>query len=179
MGEQSDGEMRPFAASLPMALLRAREVAMQYFRPLLAVHDLTEQQWRVLRALQGLDQPIDAGELAARTFLLAPSVSRIVANLDERGLLERSTDEADQRRSLLSLSELGDKTVAAIAPVSEERYRELEAAFGPQRLDRLQRELSEFARLADQHAADDATAEPGEMTVTPAGPVRERGPQRP
>ena len=30
--------------SLPMALLRAREVIMAHFRPMLARHDITEQQ---------------------------------------------------------------------------------------------------------------------------------------
>ncbi len=35
--------LRSFDASLPMALLRARESAMRLFRPLLAEFDLTEQ----------------------------------------------------------------------------------------------------------------------------------------
>ena len=37
--------------SLPIALLRARETLMSRFRPLLAAHNVTEQQWRVLRVL--------------------------------------------------------------------------------------------------------------------------------
>ena len=40
--------MRPFARSLPMQLLRAREVLMQEFRPHLRKQGLSEQQWRVL-----------------------------------------------------------------------------------------------------------------------------------
>ena len=53
--------IRSFDKSLPMALLRTREAAMQHFRPLLAEHDLTEQQWRVLRALNAASEPIDVG----------------------------------------------------------------------------------------------------------------------
>lgn len=34
-----------------MVLLRAREVIMAHFRPMLARHDITERQWRVLRVL--------------------------------------------------------------------------------------------------------------------------------
>ena len=37
--------------SLPMALLRARELLMERFRPMLSAHGVTEQQWRVLRVL--------------------------------------------------------------------------------------------------------------------------------
>ena len=43
--------MRTFSQSLPMALLRAREAVMRRFRPGLRCHGVTEQQWRVLRAL--------------------------------------------------------------------------------------------------------------------------------
>ena len=37
--------------SLTITLLRARESLMMSFRPLLAKHNFTEQQWRVLRAV--------------------------------------------------------------------------------------------------------------------------------
>ena len=42
---------RPFARSLPMQLMRARELVMRHFRPHLHDHDLTDQQWRIIRAL--------------------------------------------------------------------------------------------------------------------------------
>ncbi len=45
--------MREFSRSLPMSLLRAREAVMRQFRPSLRNHGLTEQQWRILRALDG------------------------------------------------------------------------------------------------------------------------------
>ena len=35
--------------SLPIAMLRAREAIMLSFRPVLAKHGFTEQQWRVLK----------------------------------------------------------------------------------------------------------------------------------
>ena len=61
--------MRDFAHSLPMALLKAREAVMAGFRPDLEAHDLTEQQWRVLRVLT--EHPgITTGELAERAALL-------------------------------------------------------------------------------------------------------------
>ena len=37
--------------SLTITLLRAREALMMSFRPMLAKHNFTEQQWRVLRVL--------------------------------------------------------------------------------------------------------------------------------
>lgn len=140
--------MRPFTASLPMALLQARESAMRNFRPMLAEHDLTEQQWRVLRALTSADE-LDAGDLAATTFLLAPSLSRMLTALDDRGLITRRAHPEDQRRSMIRLSAAGHALVGQIAPRSEERYRDIEARFGAERLARLLDELHDLAVLAD------------------------------
>ncbi len=142
--------MRPFNASLPMALLRARESAMRLFRPMLADHDLTEQQWRVLRALTAFsdsDDAPDAGDLAARTFLLSPSLSRILTNLEERQLIERRPAESDNRRSLIELTDAGRELVRAVAPESEELYAVIESSFGTDRLRRLLQELDELARI--------------------------------
>lgn len=130
-----------------MALLQAREAAMRLFRPMLGEHDLTEQQWRVLRALNATDEPIDAGALAHRTFLLAPSLSRILGNLEGRGLIWRTTAADDQRRSLIALSPAGRQLVHAVAPRSEALYTVIEDRFGTTRLERLLGELHELATL--------------------------------
>lgn len=144
--------MRPFSASLPMALLSAREVAMRFFRPLLIEHDLTEQQWRVLRALSAQEaeqKPADAGQIAAATCLLPPSLSRILDHLEGRGYVTRNADPSDQRRALLGLSTEGRAKVAEVAPLSERRYSEIETAFGSERLANLLSELNEFAAVVD------------------------------
>ena len=90
--------MRDFSRSLPMSLLRAREAVMRQFRPSLRRHGLTEQQWRILRALTSV-KTIEVTELARVAFLLGPSLSRILRDLEARGLIERRTAEADLRRA--------------------------------------------------------------------------------
>ncbi len=61
----SDGpEARETGRSLPIALLRARESLMARFRPMLAAHGFTEQQWRVLRIVGEVDVSCDAASLA-------------------------------------------------------------------------------------------------------------------
>lgn len=123
--------LRSFDESLPMALLRAREAIMRRFRPVLGDHDVTEQQWRVLRALDDADGPITVGDLAERTFLLGPSLSRMLVTLDERGLITRTTDRGDARRSPVTISPTGRRLVAAIAPNSESVYAEISTQLGP------------------------------------------------
>src|SRR5258706_4950270 len=85
--------MREFSRSLPMSLLRAREAVMRHFRPSLRSHGLTEQQWRILRALASIDQ-VEVTELARIAYLLGPSLSRILRDLEARRLIERRVPEA-------------------------------------------------------------------------------------
>src|SRR5438270_11745327 len=98
--------MREFSRSLPMSLLRAREAVMRQFRPSLRDHGLTEQQWRILRALASVDT-IEVTELARVAFLLGPSLSRILRDLEARQLIQRRVVKADQRRALVSISVRG------------------------------------------------------------------------
>jgi len=140
-------ELRGFDRSLPMALLSAREAAMQHFRPMLAEHDLTEQQWRVLRALLAAGIPVGVSDLVGATNLLAPSLTRILANLESRALITRRTDPADQRRAEVTLSPTGQHLVDRVAPESEQIYLSIEERFGGKRLASLIGELHELSTL--------------------------------
>ena len=140
---RAEATLRGFEQSLPMALLRAREAAMARFRPMLRSHGLTEQQWRVIRVLADSDD-IDASELARRSFLLAPSLTRILQYLEGEKLVRRRGDDQDQRRSVFSLTNSGRRLFAAVAPDSEALYRDIEAEFGGKRLERLYQLLAAF-----------------------------------
>jgi homoprotocatechuate degradation regulator HpaR len=134
--EDADPPIRDFAHSLPMALLRAREAVMQYFRPMLREYDLTEQQWRVLRALMD-NGSLEISELSARSYILMPSLSRILQNLESRGLVYREAVASDQRRARISVTEAGETLFKAIAPHSEMHYGEIAEAMGPENMDAL------------------------------------------
>jgi homoprotocatechuate degradation regulator HpaR len=129
--------MREFSRSLPMSLLRAREAVMRQFRPSLRRHDLTEQQWRILRALAAIDA-IEVTELARTAFLLGPSLSRILRDLDARGLIERKTAKTDLRRGVISISEKGLRLMEVVAPSSEAIYAAITRRYGVKKLAELQ-----------------------------------------
>jgi homoprotocatechuate degradation regulator HpaR len=129
--------MRDFSRSLPMSLLRAREAVMKQFRPSLRHHGLTEQQWRILRALAAVDA-IEVTELARVAFLLGPSLSRILRDLEARQLIDRRTAKADLRRGLVSISPKGLKLIELVAPTSEAIYAAITQRYGAQRLAELQ-----------------------------------------
>ena len=154
--------MREFSRSLPMSLLRAREAVMRQFRPSLRSHGLTEQQWRILRALTAVET-IEVTELARVAFLLGPSLSRILRDLEARHLIERRTAKADLRRGVVSISAKGLKLIEAVAPNSEAIYAEITRRFGARKLAELQDMLGVLERsLAAMDVAGEASAEDDE-----------------
>jgi homoprotocatechuate degradation regulator HpaR len=141
--------LRDFQHSLPMELLKAREAAMSRFRPMLRSHGLTEQQWRVIRALAA-HQEVDAGELARKSFLLAPSLTRILQFLERQKLIKRLSDANDQRRSVFVLTQKGRRVYDEVGPDSELLYADIERQFGKDKLETLYALLAEFyAALAE------------------------------
>src|ERR1700704_1647877 len=144
--------MREFSRSLPMSLLRAREAVMRHFRPSLRNHGLTEQQWRILRALASIDA-IEVTELAHVAFLLGPSLSRILRDLEARHLIERRVAKADLRRGVVSISAKGLKLIEAVAPSSEAIYDAITRRYGARKLAELQDMLGALdARLSELRA---------------------------
>ncbi len=140
--------LRSFERSLPMALLRAREAVMKRFLPTLREHNLSAQQWRVIRALRDEDGS-DITELAGRCYLLGPSLSRILQNLERRKLIRRQQAQDDNRRSLIYLTEAGNALFHAVAPHSMQRYEDITDKFGYGKLELLYELLEELVEKLD------------------------------
>jgi homoprotocatechuate degradation regulator HpaR len=144
--------LRPLRRSLPMALLRAREAVMERFRAMLRDHGLTEQQWRVIRVLAER-KSLEISQLATESFLLPPSLSRILKFLSARRLVRRRAVDADQRRVEVSLTREGRRLFRRVAPSSEGIYCELEEAFGEERLEELYALLRDLQGVAGPEQA--------------------------
>jgi len=96
---------------------------------------LTLSQLRVIRTLT-VNGEMSAGELASVTELWAPSISRLLVNLSERGLVTRRTDPADARRTLVAVTKagrelnrdllIGSVFEAAVASMSETDQQDLQ-----------------------------------------------------
>ncbi len=140
-----------------MALLRGREAVMRHFRPLLRAHGLSEQQWRILRALTDIEA-IEVAELAERAFLLGPSLSRMLRDLEGRRLIARKLAANDQRRNRVSITPKGLQLIETVAPSSERIYTDIALQFGNAKLAALQDMLialeAHLTAMPVRHAAD-------------------------
>jgi len=149
MTNSQNKTLRAFDRSLPMALLRAREAVMKKFIPSLRENGLSSQQWRVIRALNE-EEGLDITELAHRCFLLMPSLSRIIQNLEKRKLVIRNQSSSDNRKSVISITAPGKKLFQKIAPKSVERYELITEKFGYGKLELLYELLDELIEKIDE-----------------------------
>lgn len=155
--------MRTLDQSLPLKLLKAREAVMERFRPHLNAHAITEQQWRVLRALAEVEA-IDIGTLSQWIALSTPSLSRMLPDMEARGLIKRRKDKADGRVVMIALAHKGRSLFERMSAESERIYHELETAMGRASIEALTRALDKLIAAL----GDDACA-----ALSPAGKAME------
>lgn len=122
--------------NLPQLLLQSREALMQRFRPMLNDHDVTEQQWRILRALLQEDG-LEPRQLCERCLISSPSITGVLARMAEAGLIDRERMDHDQRRVKVTLTQQARAIGKRMAPTIERQYVDLEALVGVQALQQV------------------------------------------
>jgi homoprotocatechuate degradation regulator HpaR len=136
----------PYRQSLAGQLLAAREAVVGPIRPILRDAGITEQQWRVLRVL--LDhQSIELLALADSALLRPSSLTRILRDLVERGLVAREVDSRDARRSLVSILPAGRAVVDQTTDTTLALLDRYATEFGVDRLRTLLSELTLLTRV--------------------------------
>jgi homoprotocatechuate degradation regulator HpaR len=115
--------------NLPMLLLRAREKMMTRFRPLIAAHGLTEQQWRVIRALNE-SGPLEPRQISDLCTISSPSMAGVLGRMETLGLVTKERFADDQRRVRVSLTATSVRLVRRLTKDLEAAYRDIELAVG-------------------------------------------------
>lgn len=141
--------------NLPLLLLQARERVIGRFRPLLNANGITEQQWRIVRALLETG-PLEPREIVAVCGISSPSLAGVLVRMEELGFVTRERMDHDQRRLLVSLTSRSRGMAARMAPQVEAAYAELEGLVGAPLLQRLYAVLDELVETLEP--ADDTGA---------------------
>jgi DNA-binding MarR family transcriptional regulator len=103
-------------ASVTDAELAARlrlAVGRLHRRIRLASNDVPPLQLSTLASIEQYG-PLRLGELAVREAVTAPTMTRVLAGLDERGLIVRTPDPGDARSVRVSLSDEGHKVLSEV-----------------------------------------------------------------
>ena len=146
--------MPAFQHALPMLLVRAREAMSQRFRAAIHAHGLTEQQWRIIRALEEVTS-IEVCELGHRCCMHPASLSRILPHLAALGLVSRTPNTADQRRVAVALTPRGRQLYESAMPEAERLYAALASDVGAERLEHVCAMLEELLAVLERTRSED------------------------
>ena len=115
--------------NLPLLLLQARERVIARFRPALNAAGVTEQQWRVIRALMELG-PLEPRQIVTQCAIAAAPASTAPARMDDLGLVRRQRLDHDARRVQVSLTPRSRALARQLAPQIEAVYADIERRIG-------------------------------------------------
>lgn len=149
MPDGSATDREPADASLyaiALACTRGREAIVVHFRDLLRDNGLTEQQWRVMRALYEAET-LTTPELCARCCLHKVSMMRILRSLTERKLAQRAPVENDRRRHVIRITPAGQELIAGMMPRARAIYDDILDRLGRDKAARLANLLGELAQI--------------------------------
>lgn len=110
-------------------------------------------EWRVI-AILGRYAGLSANQVAERSAMDKVTVSRAVAALEAKGLLERARDDGDKRKSRLTLSRQGLQVYAEIAPLALGFERELLTALSTEEAAQLDRIIDKLNAKMDVLTAE-------------------------
>ncbi|MCB5226424.1 MarR family transcriptional regulator [Alishewanella sp. 16-MA] len=96
----------PLAQQVCFALYSANNAMMRLYRPLLQPFDLTYPQYVVLLALWQQDN-ISLGQLGQQTLFDSGTLTPLVKKLEQKAILQRQSDPADERAKKVVLTPFG------------------------------------------------------------------------
>jgi DNA-binding MarR family transcriptional regulator len=147
------------------ALYRAQATVAQSLSAETEWSELAPREYGVLYALSTAPEGLRISELGEDVLLTQPGMSRLVARLDARGLVERASDPGDARACRIGLTASGSEVQRR---VGLSHARRVSAAL-TRTLDRRQlmqlrdlcRDLTAGPSQADQNGADGGPARAG------------------
>jgi MarR family transcriptional regulator, organic hydroperoxide resistance regulator len=112
--------MGPLDSYLPYLLNRAGARIAASFSDKVRPLGATLQMWRVLAALREQDGR-RMGDLSATTSIEVSTLTRLVDNMEKKGLVARRRDPQDARAIVLHATPAGRRLTQRIVPIAE-RY---------------------------------------------------------
>ncbi|MEP7298878.1 MAG: homoprotocatechuate degradation operon regulator HpaR [Burkholderiales bacterium] len=160
--------------NLPHLMLQAREALMAQFRPILNENGVTEQQWRIVRALLS-HGPLEPRQLCELCQISSPSIVGVLLRMEEAGLVDRERMAGDQRRVQVSITARSRQLGRRMIPAIEKRYADIEELVG---VETLQQAYDVLDALLTPLGYVPANATDVEQIDEPASAARRRKPAR-
>lgn len=134
-----------------VALLRTADLVRRAVSQAVETHDITLQQYNVLRILRGAGQQgLPTLEIAERMIEHAPGVTRLLDRLEAKGLVRRERCREDRRQVLCWLTPAGLELVERLDEPVDKADVEAVAQLTPEDQEKLLR-LLDAVRAGNRH----------------------------
>jgi DNA-binding MarR family transcriptional regulator len=139
-------------------LRRSTGALMRQLRAMRADHSIRASKLAVLGWLERAGHPLTASRLAELERLQPQSLTRIIAELEEAGLIRRRENKSDRRQLLIEITQEGHELLVRNARAQNQWLADAMS----RKLTRAERDLLVIAAgLLEQLTADDVLSEQG------------------
>ena len=140
----------PAGSELPADFAPRLRMATMRLARLLRQHAVPDHSQTLISALATVARcgPVTLGRLAELEAVQPPSMTRIVAKLEELGLVARVTDDADRRVARVSVTPAAEELLADVRTRRNELLAQRLVDLQPEELAALQAALPALERLA-------------------------------
>ena len=135
--------MPKFLDSLPMILSRSIDGIMPVYRTLFQEHAITDQQWRVMRALWE-QKHLTSKQISEITLLPSPSLVGILDRLEKKRFIGRLRSVKDRRLVYIVPTQAGRELQELMLPKIEEIHDSFMKKVTPEEWGELNRILDKL-----------------------------------
>lgn len=97
---------------------------------------------------------MEPNQLADACLILSPSLTRMLAAMEQADMIVRTRSSVDQRRQVISLTPKSRRFLADVEPQVDATYANIESQLGRPRLEALYRVIDEAIQLMEAPATD-------------------------
>ncbi len=141
------------AGATTVRMIRAGDIMLSIGRKRFEQFKLTPAEFDTLATLRKIGSPHEASPscLCKANLLSSGGLTKVLNNLEDRGLIERTKHEGDKRSRLVKMTQQGTDLVdSAMAAVLETNEKVFSAIFSNDEREQLNKLLSKFHHEIDK-----------------------------
>jgi DNA-binding MarR family transcriptional regulator len=132
-----------------VALLKTADTMRRHSAGLLEPHEITEQQYNVLRILRGAgDCGLPTLAIAERLIEHTPGITRLIDRLEAKAFVRRERPERDRRQVYCFITKSGLNLLKQLDPLVNQSAKEAFASVSKKNLDLLLETLAKIRNAA-------------------------------
>jgi DNA-binding MarR family transcriptional regulator len=140
-------QTRPFRSKsqeTAIALMRTAHLLRRQVDAVVAVEEITSQQYNVLRILRGARGPLPTMEISERMIEPSCGITRLIGSLEERELVKREQWAGDRRQVLCQITPAGLRLLERLDATMNQLDDHVTGKLGPEQIDALLDALGEI-----------------------------------